>query len=100
MVKCVPTDRKERRSRKQEAWMQPAQTAMPRLGSPTLQNGDTPEIATKHVALTLIQHICEHGPIRNDHHPPFGVFICTVPNRTSHPSEGLRQGLHPLKNLA
>lgn len=29
-----------------------------------------------------------------------GPFIRTVPNRTSHPSEGLRQGLHPLKNLA
>lgn len=44
-----------------------------RLGPPRPQNRDTPEIATKPVDSTPIQHICEHRPIRNDHRPPCGT---------------------------
>lgn len=71
-----------------------------RLGPPRPQNRDTPEIATKSVDQPRFSTYVNTGRFETAIALLVGLFIRTVPNRTSHPSGGLRQGLHPLKNLA
>ena len=85
---------------KQETWMQPAQAAMPDWDLPDRKTATRLKLQRNLWAQPRFSTYVNTGRSETTTALLVGLFIRTVPNRTSHPSEVLRQGLHPLKNLA
>lgn len=80
--------------------MQPAQAAMPDWDLPDCKTATRLKLLRNLWTQPRFSTYVNTGRFETTITILWGLFICTVPNRTSHPSEGLRQGLHHLKNLA
>lgn len=96
------TDRQEKREEagKQEDWMQPAQASMPDWDLPDRKTATRLKLLRNLWTQPRFNTYVNTGRFETTIALLVGLFTRTVPNRTSHPSEGLRQGLRPLKNLA
>lgn len=86
--------------RKARGLVQPAQASMPDWDLPDRKTATRLKLQRNLWAQPRFSTYVNTGRSETTIALLVGLFIRTVPNRTSHPSEGLRQGLRPLKNLA